>query len=290
MQKNTLLLLSAACILLFSCKKEATAVASAYTPDPFARTDNPSSEVDHQIFLLYQQTSVPVLYSDTLTKTPLTLLNLGYHLTSLDSMITARYLKKTSDILSGIDFVKNQVLTSLSGTLKPYSILLTDSLYTYQVTYAGRIKVPLNAYLGMTTVAIGRVASIAGMVPDSLKSYKKDIFKSIVTVPLNADSNLLKKFYAISAAYYGKYAYGNGTLPGYIAFTPKENYGVLSDGTEGSSYYQMPSQAGDLSTYLDKILVLSATDFSLKYGAYPPVMSKYNFLLNALLTIGFKFS
>ncbi|HWK04674.1 MAG TPA: hypothetical protein VNS58_13635 [Puia sp.] len=290
MKKYSFLFAAIFAMLLFSCKKEAAPVVSANVADPFIRVDNPSSEVDHQIYLIYQQSAVPVLYTDTLTKTPLTLLDPGYHLTSLDSFLTIRYLTDSAAILVGVNFIKDQILPSLSGKLKPYSMLLADSLYTFKSSYRGRVKVILNAYLGWNTVVIGNVGAIPGLGPDSLISYKKDVFKSIVTVPLNQDTNLLHNFYAVTAPYYGKYAYGDGSIPGYIAYAPKETYGALSDGTESSYYYQMPDQATDLSEFLDKVLTMSEQDFATQYAAYPLVLSKYGFLRAALIQIGFKFS
>ncbi|GAA3918038.1 hypothetical protein GO495_20520 [Chitinophaga oryziterrae] len=278
----SLLLLTA---VLFSCKKDHTPAPSASINDPFIRMDNAASDADHQIYLLYKSTGVPVLYTDTLTTSPLTLLNVGYHITSYDSLVTVRYLHSQDDVLSGVNFVKDEILPSLGAGLRPYSILLADSVYTYNIY---KQQVILNAYLGLQTLAVGRVGEIKTMPEDVLKAYKKDIFKNILLTQLAQHDDLLKDFYAVSAAYYNKYAYGDGSYPGYIPYQPKEAYGLLTDGTEYPGYYPTGDQTTDLANYLDVVLVLSADEFAQKYADYPLVLTKYDLLVKVLTTLEFK--
>ncbi|MDN3548843.1 hypothetical protein [Mucilaginibacter aquaedulcis] len=281
----------AALVLLASCKKESSPKATPATVDPFARLDNSKSAADHQIYLYYQQTGFPVLYNDTLTKTPLQRLNLGYHLTTIDSMVTAKYLHNEADILAGLDFVKNQIIPNLSRSLRPYSILLTDSVYTFTSDQSGSgelVKVPVNAYLGFNTVAISYVPAIKYMDAVQLKKYRNDVLKTILTAKINADPNLTTKFYSISSAYYGKTAFGRiFTTYGLIPYAPKGTYGLLIDGTEQATYYDVHGPVEDLSAYLDTVLTLSASDFLGTYQNYPLVMQKYNYLLDIFKTINF---
>lgn len=278
----SLLLLTA---VLFSCKKESAPTPSANINDPFIRFDNAGSDADHQIYLLYKETGIPVLYSDTLTVSPLTLLNVAYHITSYDSMLTVRYLHNQEDVLTGVNFIKDEILPSLGKSLLPYSVLLTDTIYTYNVY---RQQLFLNAYLGLQTLAVSRVAAIKSMSADELKSYKKDIFKNILLSQLGLHTDLLKNFYAVSAACYNKYAYGDGSYPGYIPYQPKEAYGLLTDGTEYPGYYPTGDQTTDLANYLNVVLVLSADEFAQKYADYPLVLNKYNLLVKVLTTLEFK--
>jgi hypothetical protein len=282
------ILLCCVITLLCACKKDATPLKSADVTDPFIRMDNASSEVDHQIFLLYKATGVPVLYTDTLTRSPLTILNVGYHITSSDSLITVGYLHNSIDILAGVNFIKNDILPSLGSSLRPYSMLLADSLYTYGFSYLGKTKIPLNAYLGLQTLVIGRVSEIKDMPTDTLKKYKKDIFKNILLTQLNQHSELLKEFNAVSAEYYNKSAYGDGSIPGYIPYQPKEAYGLLTDGSEFPGYYVTGDSFTDVGNYLDVVLVLSADEFAGRYADYPLVLSKYDLLMKVLTTVGFK--
>jgi hypothetical protein len=283
MKKYIILLLLTA--VLFSCKKDSTPAPSANINDPFIRFDNTASDADHQIYLLYKSTGIPVLYTDTLTTSPLTLLNVGYHITSYDSLVTLRYLHNQEDIVAGVNFIKDNILPSLGGSLKPYSVLLTDSLYTYNVY---RQKVVLNAYLGLQTLAVSRVAEIKTMPADVLKVYKKDIFKNILLVQLSQHDDLLKGFYAVSAAYYNQSAYGDGSIPGYIPYAPKETYGLMTDGTEFPGYYPTGDESTDLANYLDVVLVLSADEFAQKYADYPLVLTKYDLIVKVLTTLEFK--
>jgi hypothetical protein len=288
MSRYTGILIIASLLGLVACKKEVTPSASPDIQDPFIRKDNPSSTADHAIFLFYQKTGIPILYSDTLTTDPLYTLNIGYHITSEDSMITIRYLHDSSAVLSGINFVETQIVPYLGGSLRPYSFLLTDTLYTFVSTYLGKNQVYLNVYQALQTLAISRVAQLDTLSADSLKTYKRDIFKNILLPPLLQQPQLLTDFYAVSAAYYGKYAYGDGTITGYIPYAPKGTYGLLVDGTEYSNYYSTEDQATDLTNYLNEVLVLSADEFSSKYSSYPLVLEKYTDIVKALTAIQFK--
>jgi hypothetical protein len=279
-------------VLMFSCKKDPTPQASPTVADPYLRYDNAAVDVDHQIFLFYKQTGIPILYTDTLTTKPLSVMNIGYHLTSVDSLITVRYLKNNADKLTGVNFIKDQVVPSLGTKLKPYSILMVDSVFTYKISYPNiRTPVLLSTYQGLTTLVIGGINKIKNMIPDSVRSFKRNIFQAVLTLQLNQQQALLKDFYAVSNGYYNQSAYGNTANGYYIPWAPEEAYGFLAPGgVTPVYYYQTPSAQTDLNRYLNVILYLSADEFASRYGNNALVMSKYNILKQVLITLGFKFS
>jgi hypothetical protein len=199
-----------------------------------------------------------------------------------------RYLSNDEDILAGVDFVKNSILPSLGSSLRPYAVLLTDSLYTYAFSYLGKTQVTLNAYLGLQALVLGKVSAIKDMPADTLKVYRKDIFKSILTPPLNQHPELLKEFSVISAEYYNKSAYGDGSIAGYIPYQPKEAYGLITDGTEYSNFYTTGDATTDAINYLNVVLVLSKDEFEVKYADYPLVLAKYDLIMKVLTNLGFK--
>jgi hypothetical protein len=287
MKKYFPLLTAAVMCFLLSCSKENTPAASPDQSDAFIRVDNPASEADHQVYLLYQQTGIPVLFTDTLRKDPLAMLNFRYAIIGTDSLLTIRYLTNSADRVTGVSFIKNEILPHLGKALKPYSILLTDSVYSFTGAVPNRVRVNYNAYPGLATLLIGKVSKISAMIPDSVKTYKKDIFKSILTQPLN-NSGVLIAFNAVSAAYYNKYAYGTTATVSYVPYNVKEAYGLLSDGTESTSFYAIGDQVADLAQYLNKVLVLTSQEFTAKYGSYPLVMTKYALLQKALTAVGFQ--
>ncbi|RKR81857.1 hypothetical protein BDD43_2018 [Mucilaginibacter gracilis] len=275
---------------LVSCKKTNPLVVDPNMPDPFTRYDNSSSTLDHQIYQVYTSTGIPLLYNDTLTKTPFNRLNIGYHLTSLDSLVTFRLSKSTDDKLAAVAFIRDQIIPALGTKLKPYSIFIVDSVFTYSISYYGKTKVMLTTYQGLNTVVIGKIGQIRSMIPDSIKTYKRDIFKSILSGSLASQTSLLTNFYAVSAAYYNKAVYGPTLTSYYLPYLPEEAYGMLApNGVTPSVYYVLPSQATDVSQYLNVMLVLSASDFAAKYGNYPLVMTKYALLKQALISLGFTF-
>lgn len=291
MRNKLNVLLIAGIALLFSCKKDAVPNASPDVNDPFIRYDNPSSDLDHQIYQFYTQSGIPVLYSDTLTKSPLVKLNVGYHLTGIDSLIAIRLLKNNADKLTGLSFIKDQVMPALGSGLRPYSILMVDSVFSYKINYPNiRVKQPpVSTYLGLNTLVIGKIATIKNMIPDSVKTYKRDIFKSILSVNLNQRPDLLKAFQAVSAAYYGKYAYGTDFTSSYVPFAAEEAYGILAPNGITPPYgYSVPDQTTDLNAYLNVVLLLSSSEFAAKYSNYPLVMAKYTILTKAIIALGFK--
>lgn len=289
--KKYIILLLTGTVLMFSCKKETAPDASPLVGDPFIRMDNPNNAVDHAIFELYQQSGVPVLYSDTLVKNPLTMLNVAYHITSFDSTLRIKFLKKSDDILYGLNFVKTQVLPSLGGSLKPYSLLLADTTTGTVVATINGVRTIVNmlynAYPGLNTLVVSKVSAISKMAPDTLAFYRKDIFKSILQIPLFQTPALLKDFNAVSAAFYNKSAYGDGSITGYIAYKPREAYGFVSLTPTPAGFYSTGSQADDLNGYLDVVLSRTRAQFATQYGSYPLVMSKYDLLAKVLVSLGF---
>ncbi|HWV65369.1 hypothetical protein [Chitinophaga sp.] len=290
-QYISLLLLSGVTVL-FSCKKEKSPDPSPVQLDPYMRVDNPSNEADHQIYLLYKETGIPVLYSDTLTRNPVTLLNAAYQITTYDSTLRIKYLTSSGAVLTGLNFVKSQILPALGGALKPFSILLADSATGKVLVNNGGIRsivtMLYSGYPTVNTLIISRVNAIAGMAPDTLTYFKKDIFKAILQTPLGQRDDLLKNFVAVSADFYNKGAYGDGSISGYLPYAPRETYGLVSLSPLPPSYYSTGTQVDDISGYFDLVLTLTKEQFAAKYGNYPLVMTKYDLFTKALAALGFK--
>lgn len=270
----------------FACRKEASLQPSPDMPDAFARHDNPANAADHQIYLYYKETGIAVLYNDTVTTAPLVTLQLWYHLTVIDSLVTYTKIKKDADILLGLDFIKQSVVPYLGAAMKPYAFFLADSLYTYDSPWRYN-QVMLSSYRGLKAVALGFVPGIRNLDAAGKKAYQADIFKTILIPYLNANANLLTEFYKVSSVYYGKTANGTQFNGDYIPYRLKEEYGFLSDGTESEDYYSIGTQAQDLDRYLTEILNQTTAAFNDKYGQYPLVMRKYKVITEVFKTLGF---
>ena len=273
--------------LLTACKKDSAPEASKPTDDTYARADNASSEVDHQIYLVYQQTNVPILYTDTVSKNPLELVNLNYQMAGSNTSYIYSYPKNKSDILAGIAFVRDQIIPALGSKIKLHAISLLDTLKT-EIVYNPSYIITTNytAVPALTTFAIARVPAITTMRPDELATYKADIFTNLLLNPLST-SGLMANFYKVSSGFYDKYSYNQADSPYYLPWKDKREYGFLLDGTETDYYFGTPSQSGDLKVYLSKILTMSVADFESMNGNYPLVMNKYNLVKEALNSLGF---
>ena len=273
--------------VLAACKKDGNEpTASAPEADPYVRADQ-TNEVDHQVFLIYQQSKIPVLYTDTLGKNPLNIVNLNYQIGGFSSTYIYNYPRKKADILSGIAFVRDKILPPLGSKFKVYSISLLDTVKTvvkYSATYS--VTTYYNFIPGLTTFGIANVPKISTMTAAQLISFRSEILTNMLISPLNS-SGTLTGFYAVSASYYGRYVYGTVTDTNYLQYKDKKEYGFIPNGTESTSSYAIGDQTADLKDYLGKMFTLSAADFQTQYGNYPLVMSKYNLLKTALTSVGF---
>jgi hypothetical protein len=268
------------------CKKEMGVTASPDPGDAFIRVDDPAIDYVHQTYLFYHTTGVPVLFDDTLRKNPLTLLSYNYFIISRDSLLTGRFTKNNDYRLDGLQFVRDDIYPHLSKALTPYSFLVADSIFTFTGSAPYRTKVNYNVYAGLSTFMIAKISKLKTMSATDRAALKGEALANMIYSPL-LNSTLLTAFNAVSAAYYGMYAYGTTTTPYYIPYMPKESYGLLTDGTEYSNYYATGTKEADLKNYLLKVCALSEQDFTAKYGAFPLVMSKYRLLSTALTAIGY---
>lgn len=270
--------------LSICCKKEAMPAPSAENDNPYMRVDNPSSVADHAIYALYKSSGVPVFYNDTITTSPLLVFTYNLQLDPA-AYLKVNHLQDPQDVVNGVNFLEASILPYLGDSLKPFSIMLTDSVYA---TPAGsRIVQPMTTYAALTGLVIANVANIKNMPADTLSAYRAAILKSIVFAPVAADTKV-DTFYAVCADYYNMNVYGDGSIPGYLAYRPKEEYGFLKVNYESSVYYLAPAQADDLDAYLGALLTMSTAAFQAKYGTYPLVMKKYNILVSIVKAAGLK--
>jgi hypothetical protein len=280
----------ASIMMLGSCAKEDGVTASPDLGDAFARVDNPAVASEHQVYLFYKETGIPVLFSDTLRKQPLVVYDPKYFITTRDSLLTLRLAFKEADRLEGIGFIQNQIYPHLgSKTIKPFSFLLTDSVYSFKGTGVNRTKVPYNTYLSFGSLIVGNIPRIKTMTTAQLVAFKAEILVGLTYNPM-VNSALLSEFYTVSANAYGKTAYGTVESTFYVPLAPKTTYGLLLNGTEvpNASSYAIGSKEADFKEYLSQMISLSPQEFSGKYGAFPLVMRKYALVDKALTTIGYK--
>ena len=274
-------------IALFSaCEKEETPLRSLPTDNSYARYDNPSNPVDHAIYEVYQQSNIPILYTDTISKNPLEILNLNYQLSGANTAYIYTYPKQQADILAGVTFVRDQILPVVGKNVKVYSISLMDVLKT-EIVYNPSYSVVTNYAVvnGLTTVAIANVPAIRTMNASQLKAYRAGVLAGVLVNSL-ATSDLLTQFYAVSNNNYGKWVYGTEDTNTSLMYKTKEEYGFFTNGTEYPTSYQIGTQIQDLTEYLNKIFSLNAQEFNAAYASYPLIMLKYNYIKGALNKLG----
>lgn len=206
--KKIYLLLSLAALLFGACGEN----DNNFTPSNGERNwliveDTPNDPIDHQRYLIFQETGIPIYYNDTIgseerysyaTGDPYTyyeVLQVFYSPgNSTPSKQSARYAlpadrKKVKPVL---DFLEAEILPKLSKDIYVPSILLVDTL----VTPTGDDL----AYKGTNTVVLSKVCDFADMDETTLKTYKGTFLATLVSNSLAEfeEEWLEENFYALT--------------------------------------------------------------------------------------------
>lgn len=279
------------CLTCGSCKKESVPPTSEKENDPFSRKDDPSNAIVHHIYDLYKTTGVPVFYSDTVQPgTPPVLLNVGYSITGDDNKLAFRYLKNETDVQAGLDFISARLLPKLGNQLKPYSILVADSIllnYYFDPGSGFEYFNYTDVYQGFRTLVIGGIPKLNTMQPAEVAIFCTKIFKAILLSKVRLQP-AINDFYQASQNFYGRPVSGFEDNGYFLPYQEKEYYGFLSQGDEGSTYYRNPDKDSDVDQYLTMILSKSDAQIQSEYGSYNLVINKYNILRKIITDLGFK--
>lgn len=290
-------------LIFFACSEDETLEPSNIDLNWFERFDNPDSEVDHEIYQVYNDTKIAILYNDTIASQERGLDNdgnkiiyynkvdLNYSLYSA-AVTPVQYtlLDNDADILAGVKFVKENYIDKISEKFYPNSILLTDELYSLKDGY---IRKDLNVYRGFNCLAIGGMKGIHEKTEEQKAEIAQSMMATTVATKLpDLFSASIKEFYKLSySAEWKVYFFGmsvdknaeysrptGNSLP----FKLPEEYGFIKYTGEktswGTEWYNFPNKYEDLLSYVIEVIKDDEEDFKARYKNYAVVMEKYRYI------------
>lgn len=198
--------------VLFSCGEDALKPEIDFS-SPYVMKDDPSDPIQHRCYEVYKQYGVSVFFTDTITKEyigedhfgkPLyksETLDLNWDFTSNSSKgskYVFDYLKDAEQKTNAMRFVDIH-LSRVSKSMRPFTILLTDSIHRVKGTET-------TDYQYVSNFRVLAMAKLRDMTDRQLDSLSLAIISKTVIDKVKLNSSLTARFYAVSdkGGYYGK--------------------------------------------------------------------------------------
>ena len=261
-----------------------------FTPDPSA-TD--AESVLRRNF--YDTENIYLLFNDTLrhelagtdrygddvflTET----VDLGWTMTGYGSYpFSFNYLSGMAAKNAAVDFVKTHILSRLGATLKPFSVLLVETIDTWR--YRNNVWQRYQSYKvynGSRCTAIA-LRGVEDMDEEELEEFGITVMFAILVPKIkNSEDEGLAEFFRQSSRYYD-YSKSSFGVPAAWDDEPVRERGFLYD--EYRSYF--PDKDEDIEAYLDALFNMTTDEFAAEFGVYPVIMKKYGLFKEALLSMG----
>ena len=215
--------------------------------------------------------------------------------TSNMNIFEYQYIKSDAEKKEAVEFIKELVLPSLGGGLRPYSVLLVDRIDQYVYNYKGYVLQNPDVYAGWRCTAIA-VEGISEMTDEEQRSYKSSLLKSMVSNKIaTLDQSIFDEFYSFCAQYYSTYILGEVPVKEFIAKHPTEkDLGLLSTygyGFNGYTYIvNFKAKNYDLEDYTNALFDKPEEDFMNENANYPIVIKKYRILKRIIEDLGVIFN
>ena len=294
-----------------ACNDEEEIVPSNYEKNWLVVEDNPSDQLDHTRYEVFQKTGIPVYYNDTigseqrttLAGQPYTyyeVLQVFYNPGSATpTEKTANYTipQRRSDVLPVVEFLRDEVFPQLPKELYVPSVLLTDTLNSTSGTIA---------FKGLNTIVLSNVNKFTSMNAAERKSYSAAFLRAVVASSMMSheeqwlEENFFELTYAVNRDNIA-YLYSTATI-GYAVYKALSNFpveeqklaklgfiGTRTKPTPGSAerLWYVPEKAQDVSQFCEAIFTYSEAEFTELHGDEPVVMAKFHVLRERIKKYGF---
>ena len=184
---------------------------------------------------------------------------------------------------SAVQYIKDYLLTHLTGKLKPYSWLLVDKI---QRDFSGTVSSPYAA-TGQRAVVVA--CNLLPRMTDAQKvQYTTQVMNTIIAKLANDNATAFEEFLQVSKAYYD----GEFTAPATNAenTTLLNQVGFICRGTddfkqETNGLY--PSQEQDIKAYARLVVASTTEATATKYADYPLVLEKCDIMRKTLKSLGY---
>lgn len=285
-----------------SCADEDSLTPSLYDANWYVVEDS-SDPLDHLRYTVFQATTVPIYYNDTIGRQDRGMDAFGnptVYYEVLDPSYTINNSKATvSYVLSadrvaltaGVEFLRDRVLPNLlDPVIHPRSYLLVNTLTNVYGTVSRHYKI--NVYRGMMTTVVGNVNTIPTMNETSLHCFASEILaEEYISYLLEKHYDLLRSFFSVawSEVYPGVNVYGKETTASTTPpYKPIGEYGFLDfdHGAASSSVRcTLPSDRADAVDFMTEVLIGDHEAFETKHAAYPFVLKKYGLMKEVLTNL-----
>lgn len=211
-----------------------------------------------------------------------------YNLTSMGSTPPEmELLTDYNDMKAAAEIVKKYIYPRIEGgNLLPFSILPVKSIVVEEDNY------PYNIVVSKT-VSCWRCLGIAvgewlELPEDEREQYGLEVLYDLISSKFTSSSDEAEAFCDLSYEYSGEYLEDlDGNWDGNDLSIVYE-CGFLSyiDGWWGA---YLPYTSEDFTQYLKAVMYRDENDFMEEFGEYPLVVTKYNMIKDALISLGYKF-
>lgn len=280
-------------VIFYSCTKDSELEPSNLDENWFERTDDAANEIDHQIYEVYKDTKVAILYKDTIATqdrgtdgTYSYLVDLNYSLyNSVRDSIKHSLVQEEDDILDGVKFIKEQFIEKLTPEFYPNSILLADDLYYMK---DGWQEIKLDLYKGFNCLAIGNISDLKSKTEEEKTELAVNLRSIAISSKLpNLYKEDINKFYEFNFSkdwqifYYGyeiaSWYSGDNILGNMLPTKKPEEYGFIKY-TDNWGDYTLCSKSEDLQSYVNAVVSDNEEEFMEKYHNYSLVVGKYRLI------------
>ena len=184
---------------------------------------------------------------------------------------------------AAVQYIKDYLLTHLTGKLKPYSWLLVDKI---QRDFSGTVSSPYAA-TGQRAVVVA--CNLLPQMTDAQKvQYTAQVMNTIIAKLANDNAAAFEEFLQVSKAYYD----GEFTAPA----TNAENTALLNqvgficrgtDDFKQEANGRYPSQEQDIKAYARLVVAGTVEATATKYADYPLVLEKCDIMRKTLKSLGY---
>ena len=249
--------------------------------------------LDHQRYLIYKETGIPIFYNDTIGSQnrgvdafgdPVIyheVLHPDYTITSMFRVSTYELSDQREDLLIGVRFIQDRIIPELiSPLMYPRCFLLVNKLTRSNVS-----SYEANCFQGMMTTLVSHVEKLKNMdelqlrrlamevVGEQIGSYLADSCR----VELENFYNVCRKEINPNSSTYN-FRLTASSVP---KMAPVENYGFLSiNRLEMNNAYSCMtvSEKRDVMDYVTEVYMNDDVAFKEKYNNYPYVLRKFDLM------------
>lgn len=275
-------------VVLSACRQEDDLQPSNQEVNYFVPADGEQSSEARLRSQFFKETGVYLMFNDTLSTKDGSVhkVDLGYSLTANSGYeYRMDYITEADSQRIAADFIKDSLLIHLGPGLRPYSLLLTNSIEYYNASATSPRWTATDFVSTWNCMAISLGSVLQSDFYYVRTYFWRNLAYSLVDPIIKArDNDFFAEFYAFSVDYVdqNKSTFGHDNVRN---DSIARSYGFLAD--YYTRYY--PSRIYDRNQYIQAAITYSEEDFLWMFGDCPLVMAKYECIRRLIESIGYIF-